>query len=100
MFVRDIFRNGKKIFDWQLKKLGVRAVASDNAENCPVRAMPRIACTAEIALTAASVNFSDDTTPGKGVVRAFFNHTNKLVPDRSFKPSVPARDLEIGVADP
>src|SRR6185369_13238858 len=39
MFVRDVFWNGNKIANRKLKKLGVRAIASDDAENRAERTM-------------------------------------------------------------
>jgi len=45
------------------------------------------------------IYLSDDALSDKRSIRALFNHSNKLVTDRSLEPSVSTRDLEIGVAD-
>jgi hypothetical protein len=99
MFVRNVFRNREEIFDWKLKKLCVRTVASYDSEYSASWAMSRVACAAEFTLTTPGIYFPNDTTANKLTSRAFFHNADEFVSDRSFKTSVPARDLKIGVAD-
>ena len=98
MFVRNVLRNREKVLDRKLKKLGVRAIASYDSENIATWAVSRVARATQLALTAARIYFTNDATADKRAVVLCSPH-RRFVSDRTFKPSVPARDLEIGVAD-
>jgi hypothetical protein len=61
--------------------------------------MSRVAGAAEIALAATRIDFTNHAPTGKRAITTLFHDTNKLVPNRSFKTRIAARDLEIGVAN-
>ena len=92
----------------------MRAITSDDAEHCALRTMTRISGATKIATPATGVDLTDNPLAGcqrpdreagarrSGycpVFRQTFDHAHKLVSDRSLKVRIPARDLQIRVAN-
>jgi hypothetical protein len=74
-------------------------IASVNAEHSAITAMPRIARTTEIAITATRVYLTNNPTTDERAVSAVFNHADKLVTNRSIETRISTRDFKIRVAD-
>jgi hypothetical protein len=66
--------------------------------------MTRITRATQFALPTTGVNLTNNPSPRKiarwstGAIR--FNNPDKLVPNRSIKPRIPARYLQIGITNP
>jgi hypothetical protein len=93
VFVGDVIRDGEKIVRGQLKKLGVRTIATDDPKHSPRSAVTRIAAAAEFAFAATGIYLTYDALPG------FFDHADKFMTNCSVESRVAASDLQIGVAD-
>src|SRR5436190_21753253 len=100
MRVCPVLRNLYEISRRQLQKFSVRTIAADDAENGPNRTMSRIAPQTFFAFTAAGVYLAHDALADdlRPIVRAL-DDADEFVPDRAFKPSIPAHDLEIGITN-
>src|SRR6185503_7661008 len=83
------------------QQVGVRAVATDDAEHGAPLTMPRVAALAALARAAPGVDLADHARAARQISAAGILHdAHELVADRAAKARVAARDLEIGVADP
>src|SRR6185295_16010743 len=75
------------------------AIATVNAEDGASSAMSGIAGTTQIAVTAARIYLTNNTTTDKRAVSAVFNNADELMTDRSIETSIATRDLEIRVTN-
>ena len=78
----------------------MRTVAGVNAEHGSCSTVSRIPGATQLALAAARIYLADDATTNQPAIRPIFDDADKLVTDRPIETGVPARNLEIGVADP
>lgn len=99
LFVGNILRNGNEIHVWQLQKLGVRTVSTDDPQHSASRAVSRITGTTQIATSASGVDLSHHALSNQLASAALFNDSDELVSDRSIEPRIPARDFQIRVAN-
>jgi hypothetical protein len=78
----------------------VRAVAPDDAEHRSLRTVTRIARRAQITAPATGVNLPDHSPAHKlRRARRPLHHANEFMPERALEASVPARNLDIRIAD-
>src|ERR1700741_4100431 len=77
----------------------MRAIASVNPEHSSISAMSGVAGPAQLAITAARIYLTNNTTTDECTFGAVFHHADEFVTDRSIEPCIPACDLEVGVAD-
>src|ERR1051325_170838 len=74
-------------------------IASVNAKHGAITAVSRVARTTQFAITAARIYLANNTTTDEHAITSVFNNTDKLVANRSIETRIPARDLEIRIAD-
>ena len=70
-----------------------------NPEHCAISAVSGVAGAAQVAVTAACVYLTYNTTTDECTVSAVFNDAYEFMTDRSIETRIPARNFEIGVAD-
>ena len=76
------------------------AIAADDPQDRPFRAMTRIAAKAQRAMPAARIYLAYHPFPNQfRRIRSLFDHPDKFMPDRTRKPCVTAHDLEVGIAN-
>jgi hypothetical protein len=99
MFIGNSFRHRNQVNRGQTQELGVRAIASDDAQHCAIGTMTRIASVAEGTSSAAGIYFSDYPLAFEFNGGTLFHHPNEFMANRALEPGIPARDFEICVAD-
>jgi hypothetical protein len=99
MFVSHLRRHRNQIRGWQAQIFCMRAVASNDSQNCARNAMTWITAATEITTTATSVDFSNDALSEQLIVISFFYDTDEFVTDRSREACISSRNLEVGITD-
>jgi len=75
------------------------AITSMNPKHGAISAVSRVAGTTQIAITAACIYLTNNTTTDERAITAVFNNSDEFMTNRSIEPRIPTRDLEIRVAN-
>jgi hypothetical protein len=77
----------------------VSAVTSDDSQDCPFGAVTGISGTAQLTFSTSGINLSDNSATYGRAFSRLFDNAYELMTNRSVKPGIPARDLEVGIAN-